>query len=224
MKCKILQQRGGRDSTQRHANSKIHHLNRKTKITTQADTGSKDLSPEEIKLLYSLEKLKFNPKLRLVNNTILWMEPVDVFLPTQAEYRFLKRYQPLTLLLKRRTKFSVKEIESLMLLFHKFTVATDIMLKDEFIDILANTLGMTDEYMADQIVSEILICTKMKRFITLNVWVEVFSLYLRGNMEEKMKYCFGVYDISKKGFLRREVMFKYVFFASIRRKHFQILH
>lgn len=82
------------------------------------------------------------------------------------------------------------------------------MTKDEFLDILSNTLGMTDEYMAENIIREILSKTKTKRYISMNVWVETFSLFLRGNKEEKLNYCFGVYDISKKGFLNREIMFR----------------
>lgn len=80
--------------------------------------------------------------------------------------------------------------------------------KDELYDILSATLNLTDEFMYEHISRQILRNTKTKLFVTMNAWVEMFSLYLRGNLEEKMKYCFGVYDIMSKGFLGREIMFR----------------
>lgn len=82
------------------------------------------------------------------------------------------------------------------------------MLKEEFTEVLGSTLDLTDDYMAQKIVTEVMSHTKMKKFITMNVWVETFSLFLRGTLEEKIKFCFGVYDDSKKGYLGRDVLYK----------------
>lgn len=147
-----------------------------------------------------------------IGKRILFLEvdltPVDAFHPTAEEYRFLGRNRPLIACLRKRTKFSSKEIESLMLLFHKFTNRTEIMLKDEFIEILGSTLSITDDFITDKMVIQLLSKTKMKRFITMEVWVQVFSLFLRGSQKAKMKFCFGVYDIMKKGFIDREVAYQ----------------
>lgn len=46
--------------------------------------------------------------------------PVDVFNPTQREYKFLKNNSALIRTLRKQTKFSTREVQSLILLFHKF--------------------------------------------------------------------------------------------------------
>lgn len=147
-----------------------------------------------------------------IGKEILFLEvdltPVDAFHPSAAEYRFLGRYRPLIAYFKKTTKFSNKEIESLMLLFHKFTNQREIMLKDDFIDILGCTLGLTDEFINDKIIIQILEKSNIKRFITMDVWVQVFSLFLRGSQKAKRKFCFGVYDITKKGFIGRDVAYQ----------------
>lgn len=135
-------------------------------------------------------------------------KPVDAFNPSPEDYRFLKNNKPLVSELKKRTKFSTKEIESLMLLFYRFSNKKEVLLKEEFVHILANTLDLTDEYMCERIIGEILRKVKSKMYITISIWVEVFSLYLRGSLEEKMRYCFNVYDITNKGFIGKGVLFR----------------
>lgn len=138
---------------------------------------------------------------------IFKQEPVDVFNPTLEEHRFLKHYKPLLKSLKKQTRLSTTEIESLMLLFHKFSSGTELMTKGEFVDIMSKTLNMSDDFMSEKIIMEILKSSKLKRYITIDIWVKVLSLYLRGTMEEKMEYCFGIYDITKKGFIKKEILY-----------------
>uniref|UniRef100_H0V0L4 Calaxin n=1 Tax=Cavia porcellus TaxID=10141 RepID=H0V0L4_CAVPO len=43
--------------------------------------------------------------------------------------------------------------------------------------------------------------------INVTEWVNGLSLFLRGSLEEKMKYCFDVFDLNGDGFISKEEMF-----------------
>uniref|UniRef100_A0A670ZLG4 Calaxin n=1 Tax=Pseudonaja textilis TaxID=8673 RepID=A0A670ZLG4_PSETE len=43
--------------------------------------------------------------------------------------------------------------------------------------------------------------------VSVTEWVEGLSIFLRGTLEEKMKYCFEVYDLNGDGYISREEMF-----------------
>ncbi|KAJ7396783.1 EF-hand calcium-binding domain-containing protein 1 [Pitangus sulphuratus] len=44
--------------------------------------------------------------------------------------------------------------------------------------------------------------------ITVVEWVEGLAILLRGTLEEKIKYCFAVYDLNGDGYISREEMFQ----------------
>ncbi|XP_058689120.1 calaxin isoform X2 [Poecile atricapillus] len=44
--------------------------------------------------------------------------------------------------------------------------------------------------------------------ITVVEWVEGLGVLLRGTLEEKMKYCFAIYDLNGDGYISREEMFQ----------------
>ncbi|XP_048366335.1 calaxin isoform X3 [Sphaerodactylus townsendi] len=43
--------------------------------------------------------------------------------------------------------------------------------------------------------------------VSVTEWVEGLSIFLRGTLEEKIKYCFDVYDLNSDGYISREEMF-----------------
>ncbi|NXL28454.1 EFCB1 protein, partial [Glaucidium brasilianum] len=44
--------------------------------------------------------------------------------------------------------------------------------------------------------------------ISVVEWVEGLSVFLRGTLEERIKYCFEVYDLNGDGYISREEMFQ----------------
>uniref|UniRef100_A0A3P8TC42 Calaxin n=1 Tax=Amphiprion percula TaxID=161767 RepID=A0A3P8TC42_AMPPE len=44
--------------------------------------------------------------------------------------------------------------------------------------------------------------------VSLKEWIEGLSVLLRGTLNEKIKYCFHVYDLNGDGFITREEMFR----------------
>ncbi|KAA0710418.1 EF-hand calcium-binding domain-containing protein 1 [Triplophysa tibetana] len=74
-----------------------------------------------------------------------------------------------------------------------------------FRHILHNTFDMTD-----RVRTELLFRAFDKdndSYISVKEWVEGLSLFLRGTLEEKIKYCFDVYDLNGDGYISREEMF-----------------
>ncbi|KAA0710419.1 EF-hand calcium-binding domain-containing protein 1 [Triplophysa tibetana] len=74
-----------------------------------------------------------------------------------------------------------------------------------FRHILHNTFDMTDDMMMDRVFRAF--DKDNDSYISVKEWVEGLSLFLRGTLEEKIKYCFDVYDLNGDGYISREEMF-----------------
>ncbi len=44
-------------------------------------------------------------------------------------------------------------------------------------------------------------------YVSLEEWVKGLSVFLRGDFEEKKKFCFDVFDTNGDGFISRDEMF-----------------
>lgn len=49
-----------------------------------------------------------------------------------------------------------------------------------------------------------------KLIITMDSWIIGMSIFLRGDLSERIKFCFTVYDMMGDGFIKREHMFQYL--------------
>ncbi|KAM7036929.1 calaxin [Melospiza melodia melodia] len=75
-----------------------------------------------------------------------------------------------------------------------------------FRDTLYNYFGMTDDMVLDRV---FIIFDKDKTGrITVEEWVEGLAPLLRGTLEEKMKYCFAIYDLNGDGYISKKEMFE----------------
>ncbi|NWI56854.1 EFCB1 protein, partial [Calyptomena viridis] len=75
-----------------------------------------------------------------------------------------------------------------------------------FRDTLHSAFGMTDDVVLDRVFSTF--DRDNKGCITVVEWVEGLAVMLRGTLEEKIKYCFMVYDLNGDGYISREEMFQ----------------
>ncbi|XP_059206063.1 calaxin [Centropristis striata] len=77
--------------------------------------------------------------------------------------------------------------------------------RGKFRSILHNTFGMTDDMIMDGVFRTF--DKDNDSFISMREWVEGLSVFLRGTLDEKIKYCFHVYDLNGDNYVSREEMF-----------------
>ncbi|KAI4890260.1 hypothetical protein NFI96_014035 [Prochilodus magdalenae] len=77
--------------------------------------------------------------------------------------------------------------------------------RGKFRNILHNTFGLTDDMIMDRVFRAF--DKDNDSYISVKEWVEGLAVFLRGTLDEKIKYCFDVYDLNGDGYISREEMF-----------------
>ncbi|XP_075067918.1 calaxin isoform X2 [Mixophyes fleayi] len=77
--------------------------------------------------------------------------------------------------------------------------------RNTFRNILHNTFTMTDDMIMDRVFRGF--DKDNDGYISVTEWTEGLSVFLRGTLDEKIKYCFEIYDLNSDGFISREEMF-----------------
>ncbi|XP_021244845.1 EF-hand calcium-binding domain-containing protein 1 isoform X3 [Numida meleagris] len=124
-----------------------------------------------------------------------------------------KRLQQLVESLSRSAKhFNRGEVECLIRLFDKLVSASHSRFaavgfdRNMFRDTLHRAFGMTDDVVMDRVFRTF--DKDNDNCISVVEWVEGLSVFLRGTLEERIKYCFEVYDLNGDGYISREEMFQ----------------
>ncbi|KAM9838149.1 calaxin [Aulostomus maculatus] len=77
--------------------------------------------------------------------------------------------------------------------------------RSKFRSILHNTFGMTDDMIMDRVFRTF--DKDNDSFVSMREWIEGLSVFLRGTLDERIKYCFHVYDLNDDNYISREEMF-----------------
>ncbi|NXL88571.1 EFCB1 protein, partial [Alectura lathami] len=124
-----------------------------------------------------------------------------------------KRLQVLVESLSRSAKhFNKREVECLIKLFDSLVTASSSRFaavgfdRNVFRDTLHREFGMTDDVVMDRVFRTF--DKSNDNCISVVEWVEGLSVFLRGTLEERIKYCFEVYDLNGDGYISREEMFQ----------------
>jgi Ca2+-binding EF-hand superfamily protein len=67
---------------------------------------------------------------------------------------------------------------------------------------------MTDDLIMDRIFKAF--DKDVDGFINMEDWVRGMSIFIRGTMEERQKFCFEVYDFNADGYLTRDEIFTFL--------------
>ncbi|KFZ60950.1 EF-hand calcium-binding domain-containing protein 1, partial [Podiceps cristatus] len=104
------------------------------------------------------------------------------------------------------------EVESLIKLFDTLVAKSSNRFaavgfdRNMFRDTLHSTFGMMDDMLMDRVFRTF--DRDNDSCISVVEWVEGLSVFLRGTLEERIKYCFEVYDLNGDGYISREEMFQ----------------
>ncbi|OWF51891.1 EF-hand calcium-binding domain-containing protein 1-like [Mizuhopecten yessoensis] len=115
--------------------------------------------------------------------------------------------------LHRKSHFGVPEVERLLKM-HQKNAGTHgksdkpKMERQRFADLLYEEFKMTDDVLMDRIFRAFDV--DADGYLSDEEWVLGFSTFLKGSLEEKMKYTFKVYDQNADGFISREEMFQFL--------------
>jgi hypothetical protein len=88
--------------------------------------------------------------------------------------------------------FNFDEITTIAIIYYKITKSENenkTMTSQSFSSILHTAFGMANDSLMDRI----LYGFKITSVVTLSAWIRALTLFLRGNLDQKIKYCFEVF-------------------------------
>lgn len=134
-------------------------------------------------------------------------------IPVSATYKdehFVRNHHSRLKELTKITHFTQQEADALGIIYYKFLdefgVKREQMDRNQLRAFFHSRFGISDDYMIDR--SFLYLDKGLTPFITLETWIKTLSLFLRGTLEEKMKYSFYVYDLSGGGRIKRNDIIK----------------
>lgn len=119
---------------------------------------------------------------------------LDSSLNIGEEVRFKQKYKKLMINLSKQCRLSYPEVEHIAVLYYKLQILGDgknVPVRRSVIsEIMHNGFDMTD-YMSIHFLFSVL-DRSLSPFMSLENWVKMMSLFLRGTFEEKIKFCYSV--------------------------------
>ncbi|XP_042874764.1 EF-hand calcium-binding domain-containing protein 1-like [Penaeus japonicus] len=115
-----------------------------------------------------------------------------------------KGYSKLAEKIAKNTHFSCEEVDALLNL-HDPTFTGSRMDGNRFRDIMHGIFGMTDEGLMECMYQ--VFDMDQDGVVGPEEFVVGMSAFLRGTLDEKIDYCFSVYDHNSDGFVSRDEMF-----------------
>ncbi|KAJ3664891.1 hypothetical protein Zmor_000426 [Zophobas morio] len=138
---------------------------------------------------------------------------LDASMDSMEETRFKKKHSDLIIKLVKKLHFTYTELECIFIIYYKLQKdntdknATGIS-KNQLRDVLHSGLDMTDDALMDRIFA--VFEKGPGTTVSMETWATALSLWLRGTLEEKIDYCFSVYDLLGDGLIGRETMFYFL--------------
>ncbi|EGF82885.1 hypothetical protein BATDEDRAFT_86384 [Batrachochytrium dendrobatidis JAM81] len=108
--------------------------------------------------------------------------------------------------LLKTTNFSRAEIDILGRSFTLTAQTSDKIDRSRFRDMLADTFGVDDSLIMDRVFR----CFDQDadNYISFDEYIKGMSVFLNGRYEERLKFCFRVYDLNGDRYISKEEMFQ----------------
>jgi len=90
--------------------------------------------------------------------------------------------------------------------------------RDSVRDDLMNQFNMLDDFLLDRIFRTFDISANTQH-LKLDDYVIGMATFLTGNIEDKMRFCFNVYDLNGDGYITREEMFQFLKNSMVTKSH-----
>ncbi|XP_051171904.1 calaxin-like [Leptopilina boulardi] len=134
--------------------------------------------------------------------------PIDQLNDTLKEIVFRRKNAKLFKKLAKSTNFDYQEVEALALINEKITNKMGPISRIPFREILHSGLDCTENLphlLVDRVFSAI--DKKDLSSITIDQWIEGFSIMLKGTLDERIEFAYKVYDLMKTDSLKKEQIF-----------------
>lgn len=124
------------------------------------------------------------------------------------EWIFFNHYKELLKRPDPTWHFDHDELHAIAIIYYKLQRDAGCDVKEElpsksFSDVMHKALGMADDSMIQRIFTAL---DSITNRVSLRNWITAMSLFLRGSLKQKIKFCFKVYDLSGKNEIRRDEM------------------
>ncbi|XP_026479863.1 EF-hand calcium-binding domain-containing protein 1-like [Ctenocephalides felis] len=127
------------------------------------------------------------------------------------EARIKQRYAMQVMQLVNKLHFTPEELDVLVIIYHKIVKSkegidkSNEMHKNQFRQFMYCVCDMTDDLLTERIFATL--DKTLSNYTSFETFASALSLWLRGTRDEKINYCFSVYDTLGDGFIRRETLF-----------------
>lgn len=136
------------------------------------------------------------------------MSHYDRLCDSIEEWMFLNQHKDILKKPEPHWHFDRNELNCIAIIYYKLQRDAGCDIKKElpsksFDMVLHKAFGMADDALVQRIFSAL---DQITSTVSLKKWIGAMSIFLRGTFEEQIQYCFKVYDMSEKGFIRRDQM------------------
>lgn len=110
--------------------------------------------------------------------------------------------------LVKETHFNQHEVEAVSVIYFKFlnennssNVKRTSMERNQLREIFQTCFNINDDFLIDR--AFLYLDKGITSAVSLETWIRILSLFFRGTQEEKMKYCYFVYDVNGDDKIKR---------------------
>lgn len=131
---------------------------------------------------------------------------MDTTLDPKILNRFRSKHQRAIQNLAHRVNFDSTEIDVMVSIYVKLMEdngpGATHKSRTQFRSMLYQVFDMPEDYLIDRIM--VAVDRGTTPYIKLSTFVTTMSVYLRGSLADRIKYCYAVYDLSGEGMIRRD--------------------